>query len=125
MTALHDFCQRQGIPPEHFEAIALRRALYPHARMLRGILGIVRADFFSIDREFVRAAGSTTSSREFRLEELEFHSHPENSSLLRRRMLLRVSTRRLHQLLFPSRRRTNASLGGPSPGALSADSNRP
>ncbi|HEY1108260.1 MAG TPA: hypothetical protein VGE76_06500 [Opitutaceae bacterium] len=101
MTVSKDFCQRQGIAPEHFEAIAFNRALYPHARLLRGIVAFFQPEFFAIDREMVRAAGATASARDFRLEELEFHSHPENAGLLRRRLLLRISTRRLYQLLFP------------------------
>lgn len=109
MTAAQAFCQRQGISPGHFETIAFRRSLYPHARLLHGIVGFFQADFFTIDRELVRAAGGTASSREFRLEEQEFHSHPENSSILRRYLLLRLSTRRLHQVLFPSSRRASSA----------------
>lgn len=102
MTVSKDFCQRQGIAPEHFEAIVFDRALYPHARLLHDVVAFFQPEFFSIDRELVRAAGAVSSSRDFRLEEMEFHSHPENASLLRRRLLLRISTRRLYQLLFPA-----------------------
>lgn len=120
MTVSQDFCQRQGIAPERFEATAFRSALYPHARLLCGIVGLLQADFFSIDRELVRVAGRTSSSREFRLEEREFHSHPENSGVLRRYFLLRLSTRRLHQLLFPSgsRRTTSAPPMAPIAGRV-------
>lgn len=120
MTASHDFCQRQGIPAGRFEATAFRRALYPHARLLRGVVSLMQADFFSIDRELVRTAGGTASSREFRLEELEFHNHPENSGVLRRYLLLRISTRRLHKLLFPSVRRTGSTAPMPLPPASMA-----
>lgn len=123
MTVSKEFCQRQGIPPERFETTAFRRALYPHARLLRGVVSFFQSDFFTIDRELVRAAGGAASSREFRLDEQEFHSHPENSNVLRRYLLLRISTRRLHQLLFPRDRRGGSIQPLPR-GASSLESER-
>ena len=93
------FCRRTGVTPARWHAVALRRALYPHARLLRPLLAALDPEFFAADRDFISGVGRLTRHSDFVIEAEEFAHHPANQSFLRRRLRLRVSVRRLH-LLF-------------------------
>lgn len=87
-------CARFGVATERYLEFALRRTLYPHARLLRPLLRAWDADFFAPDREFLAAVGRLSRWRDFAGEVKDFHCHPANSGFLRRRLRLRVSVGR-------------------------------
>jgi hypothetical protein len=97
-TFAEAFCRRHALAPGEFEAAVLRGALYPMARVLRPLLALDR-DYFAPDRDFVRGVGRLRTAADFMPEAEDFAQHPENRGLLRRRLRLRVSARRLHRLV--------------------------
>ena len=91
--------QRQ-IEPAHFEEHMLRRALYPHARVLLGLMsGSTRRHYFGIDLEFIRAIGQLRRRRDFRNECSEFMRDPSNRKFARKAWRRRVSGHRTRQMV--------------------------
>ena len=78
----------------------LRRALYPHARVLLGLMSAsTRRHYFEIDLEFIRAIGQLRSRRDFRNECSEFMRDPSNRKFARKALRLRVSGHRTRQMV--------------------------
>ncbi|MBA3849956.1 MAG: hypothetical protein C0502_08160 [Opitutus sp.] len=92
------YCRHWAIPLEQFEPHALARALYPQARLVRGLLRL-RAGYFTADCEFLRSVGDIRSRRLFPAEAADFHYVPQNRDLCRRWLRLRVSAERTRQLM--------------------------
>ena len=86
------------IPVEQFEEHLLPRALYWHARMFRGFLGLVPG-YFVADRDFIRSVGDLRSRRFFHAEAGEFHTSEGNRGILRRVLRLRVSADRARKFM--------------------------
>jgi len=93
------YCEQTGLPPAKFGRVLLWRGLYPQARLLKPLLHLLGRDYFAADRDFVYGVGQLRRISDFASEAAEFHSHPANHSLLRRRLRLRVSARRLRRLV--------------------------
>ncbi len=119
MTLAERFCQRHNLPLARFESAVFSRSLYPHARLLRYLVVFFYPRFFEIDRELIRGVGTLSSSRDFRIEELTFHDHPQNGRFLRRVLHLRVSTRRVQNMVSSLRTAKTAS---PFPSATPSSS---
>ena len=79
---------REGVP---------EKRLLP-ARLLRPLLGLFPG-YFSADREFVRGVGRITRLRDFEAEAQDFAHDPANRGILRQKLRLRTSTRRMRQLV--------------------------
>lgn len=93
------YCIQQGIPPEEFEAAVLKRALYPHARMVAPLVKILWPEFFAADLDFVRSAGRLRRFRDFFHESEEFAHHPANTGMLRSLLNVRVSSRSIRRMV--------------------------
>ena len=76
----------------------LELSLYPVAKVFRGTLGLIPR-YFAADLDFIRCVGRLTRRRDFAMEEMDFVQNHENRGFLRRRLKLRVSARRLHELV--------------------------
>ena len=92
------YCRHWAIPLEQFEPHVLVRALYPQARIIRGLL-LLWSDYFTADRDFLRSAGDIRSRRFFHAEAGEFHGAEANRRFLRRWLRLRVSAERTRRLM--------------------------
>jgi len=73
-------------------------ALYPHARLFRGILLFYEPRYFDADHDLVTSIATVKSRRELSVELHRFHHHPFNHGWLRRTLRMRISTRRLRRL---------------------------
>lgn len=107
MTFAEEFCRVHELEPEQFEAEILKRALYPAARLLRPVLALDR-DYFTPDLDFIRGVGRMRHPDAFTIEARDFAHHPENRGFRRETLRLRVSARRLRDLVeatFNSRHR--------------------
>lgn len=103
------FCADEGITPDRWQAVVLRHALYPHARLLRPIVALFDPEFFAADRDFLNGVGRLNRRSDFALEADEFAHHPANRGFARRALRLRV--RRLHQLVVRTLPEENQAAG--------------
>jgi hypothetical protein len=62
------------------------------------VVGLVWRDYFSVDRELIRACGSVRSMGQLNEELAEYVVDHRNRGWLRRRARVRVSTQRLRRL---------------------------
>ena len=99
MTFSEKFCAQRELAPEEFEAAVLRLSLHSPARVLRPLLALL-PDYFSADRDFVRSVGRIRRRADFEAEASDFAHDPANRGVLRQRLRLRVSTRRLRRLVW-------------------------
>jgi len=93
------YCERHGLKPEQYESVVLRRALYPHARLLAPFLRLLWPDYFAADLDFVRSVARLRRFREFSNEAEEFAHHPANRGFARLTVNLRVSSRTLRHMV--------------------------
>ena len=98
ITFSEKFCAQHQLAPERYEAAVLRLTLHTPARLLQPLLGLFPG-YFSADRGFVRGVGRITRLRDFDPEALDFADDPANRGVLRQRLRLRVSTRRMRRLV--------------------------
>ena len=96
-TFAEKFCAENGIAEKDFVRVALTRSLYPAARLLRPVLAL-KPGYFAADREFISFVGGITRFSDFDHEAAAFSAHPNNSWLLRQKLKLRVSVRRVHSM---------------------------
>ena len=94
-TFQEKFCRHFDVPIKRYDKMALRFALYPHARWLC-LLG--PKHLLNIDRSFVAAVGELTRHRDFLEEVQNFQRHDENRIFWRRTVRLRVSVERMQEL---------------------------
>jgi hypothetical protein len=92
------YCRQCDLRPDEFEEHLFRRALYPHARLLRPVLELMDG-FFGPDREFLRGVGDLRSRRLFHGEAAEYHAQSDRRRVLRRWLRLRVSAERTRVLM--------------------------
>lgn len=94
------YAARRHLGPEQVERDLFLRCLYPHARLLHGLVTLVAPDHFAADRELIREMLRLTDPAESRFE-IKAHRHkPAAGGVLRRRFCLRLSTRRLRRLVW-------------------------
>ena len=93
------YCEQNGVPLPMYHAHVFRRVLFPHARLLAGVVRTLHRLHFLADHEFVEAAGHITCIADFSLPLGRFIEHPDNRRKFRRRFLVRVSARRLLRLV--------------------------
>ena len=103
-TFAEAFCARLAIPPEDYLPAVLRRALYPHARLLLPLIRLLSSEYLSPDVELVEAAAplrTVQDLRDFSMDVKEFIHHPTNRrhGILRGLLHLRVSAQRLQVLI--------------------------
>lgn len=92
------YCAREEIAPAKFAEVALRRSLFPAARLLRPLLAMNR-NYFNPDREFVLGVGRITRFRDFDGEATDFRMDPNNRGFMRRVLKLRVSVQLLRHMV--------------------------
>jgi hypothetical protein len=90
------YCRHFALPPEAYEADALRRAFYPQGRLAH-FLGF--RDSFAADRTFIAGVGRLTRRRDLAGEAVEFHQEPSNREFWRRYGRFRVSVQRTQALM--------------------------
>jgi len=98
MTFAEKFCAKRKVHPQDFEATVLRLTLRPAARVLRPLLNL-NPDYFAADREFIRGVGRISRLQDFNSEEQDYTHNPHNRDFLHRTLRLRVSRRRLRNLV--------------------------
>jgi len=95
----HDkFCAQYGVGPEEYDAAMLWRSLYPAGKILH-LFVRGSAEHFSPDRDFVRGVGRLSRLADFESEVWAFTRNPRNGSFLRRRLRMRVSAKKVYQLM--------------------------
>ena len=123
------YCEQQGLAPGQYERVVLRRALYPHARLLAPLISYLWPQHFVADLDFVRSVARLRRFREFFYESEEFAHHPANRGFWRLTANLRISSRKLRRLvrstLHPEaegeREELSATLGrSPRPSEIAA-----
>ena len=92
------YCRQWELRPDEFEEHAFRRGLYPHARVLRPLLGMIDG-YFGPDREFIQTVANLRSRRLFHAEAAEYHALSDRRRVLRRWLRLRVSAERTRVLM--------------------------
>lgn len=93
------YCQQQGIDAADFVAHIFERALYPQARPLTGLLGLIRRDYFQADRFFIDDVSRLQRYEEFHAIGVDYSQHHSNGWFLRRVLRLRVSTERMRRIV--------------------------
>jgi hypothetical protein len=93
------YCIQQNIRLEEFEAILLKRALYPHARLVAPLAKMLWPEYFAADLDFVRSVGRLRRFRDFFHESEEFAHHPANTGALRLTLNIRVSSRSIRRMV--------------------------
>ena len=84
--------------PERYERAALKRSLYPAARVLRPVL-MLKRQYFEADRDFILGVGRITRPGQFDYELSNYLHDPANRGFLRQRLKLRTSSTRLRRLV--------------------------
>lgn len=103
------FCEVEGLDLGDYREAVLDRTLYMRARMLRPLLKS-EMHYFSADYEFVEGVGQIRSRDQLEAEIRSYLDHPANTGFRRRHLKLRVSIRRMQDLV-------NATLREPGPSA--------
>ena len=93
------FCQKRNLAPDRFVEEVLAETLYPHAHILYVLFVWLRPDYGAADLDFIGGVGRLTRLQDFWLEAEDFGHHPQNFGLLRQRLRIRVSARRLRRLM--------------------------
>jgi len=89
------YCEREGLRPAEWPAVLFQRTLYPHARLLARMVRRLDHRYFLADYEFVEDVGHLRSLDEFTPALDSYVEHPDNRGLLRRKLRIRVSARRM------------------------------
>jgi hypothetical protein len=93
------FCAHHKLSPAQFEDEVIARAIHLHATLLWRVINLVHPEYFTADRQFIRALADIRSLRDFRVESSSFTHHPTNRGFLRRVLKIRVSSGRLRRLI--------------------------
>ncbi|HTZ20221.1 MAG TPA: hypothetical protein VMC06_05000 [Opitutaceae bacterium] len=93
------YCQKRDISPDRFVEEVLAQTLYPHAHILYVLLIWLHRDYGAADFDFINGVGRLSRLQDFWVEAEEFAHHPRNFGLLRQRLRIRVSARRLRRLM--------------------------
>lgn len=93
------YCEREGLPPAELNALLFRRALYPHARLVAGLVRWLSHRHFFADDEFIEDVGHLRNLQDFSLALGSYVEHPSNWGMLRRTFRIRVSARRMLKIV--------------------------
>lgn len=93
------FCEQHHVALGDFERTVVQSTLHPQAKFLRHLLQLAPGEYFAADFEFVRNVGHLTRMSDFAWEVSDFHAHPANRRTLRRRLKVRLSIKRLRNLV--------------------------
>lgn len=93
-------CQHCEVSPEAYAEIMFRRCLYRHARLFRPFLRSLMDDYFDADAELILGVGSLRRAEDLDDEIAAFFSCRCGRSFLRRVLRLRLSTRRVRDLVY-------------------------
>ena len=93
------YCQRYNVLEKDFENSVLKEALYPHARFLTPLLHLLYPEYLEPDRDFIQSVARIKDYAHFFDESLDFSFHPKNVGIARRTLNLRISTRRMRNLV--------------------------
>jgi len=112
------FCQRYHCSLAEYPELALRKCLYWHVKPLRGLLRVVRPDFFFEDMKFIEAIGLAVDPREARADAANFRDVNRHArGFLRTAWRFRVSGRKaLHMAWDLFEVGKGAPLPSPGPG---------
>jgi len=89
------FCQQFDCSPSDYEKRALRKFLYPHARVLVPLIRKLKPGFFDEDLKFIRYLADAEDFQEAEGNVADFrHANRWNRGFLRSRCKLRVSGRK-------------------------------
>lgn len=95
------YCVRQGIREEQFTEHLLSRVLHNPARSFYPLLRRVARPHFALDRLFVDCVGRVRSQHQLKLESGLYHREHANHHFARRVLRMRVSIRRLQEIISP------------------------
>lgn len=98
MTFAEKYCAKNGVDPADYEAVVLRQALRPTARILRLFLNL-NPNYFAADRDFVRGVGRISRLDDFQAESVDFTHHPAGRGFCHRTLGWRVSRERLRRIV--------------------------
>jgi hypothetical protein len=98
-TFAESFCAQHRISPEQFAQAVFKEALYRRARVFAPVLHFFSHDYFAADFDLIYGVEHLRRVRDFTAEAERFNEHPGNRGWLRRRLCLRVSTKRLKTLI--------------------------
>jgi hypothetical protein len=108
------YCQKRNLAPERFVEEVLAESLYPHAHILFMFLVWLHPDYAAADLDFINGVGRLARLQDFWAEAEDFAHHPKNRGLLRQRLRIRVSARRLRRLMKETLRTTTTEAAWPS-----------
>jgi hypothetical protein len=95
------YCQSFNCPPEAFETSVFWRCLHRRAFPLSALMYYLNRDFFASDFQTIRQLGVAISFEEFAAEVDSFRNdNRRHGGFLRRNLRIRVSGRRLMELVF-------------------------
>lgn len=101
-----EFCRQRGLPADGFERALLQETLYPAARRARFFLGLI-PNYFEPDLQFVSYVGRLRRLVDLRNEETDFNSDRANRGFFRGTLRLRISTRRMRQVVRQTLRQSD------------------
>ena len=96
---LDRYCQRTDQRRSAFVTDVLHRTLYPHARPFTRLLEALDRQYFHPDYEFIEDISLMRRPADFSSAVRSYLEHPRNRSFLRRRLRLRISVRRMVELV--------------------------
>jgi hypothetical protein len=91
--------ERTGLAPAELNRVLFNRTLYPAARLIAGLVRWLNPRHFIADNEFCEDVGNLRSLEDFSLALGSYIEHPANRGFLRRRLRIRVSARRMLQIV--------------------------
>ncbi|MDI1248285.1 MAG: hypothetical protein PSV13_05320 [Lacunisphaera sp.] len=91
--------ERTGLAPAELNRVLFLRTLYPAARLIAGLVRWLNPRHFIADYEFCEDVGNLRSLEDFSLALGSYLEHPANRGFLRRRLRIRVSARRMLQIV--------------------------
>lgn len=89
------YCEHHHLPIEGYARAVFWRCLHRRALPFAPIILLLRRHHFAADYELILGVGAITSRRLLNSEVADFDSHPLNHGMLRRRLKLRLSVKRL------------------------------
>jgi hypothetical protein len=98
-TLAEIYGERAGLPPAELNHVLFIRTLYPHARLVAGLVRWLKPHHFLADHEFCEDVGHLRNLEDFSLVLGSYIEHPANRGFFRRRLRIRISARRMLQIV--------------------------
>ncbi len=106
------YCALHQIPSEKFAQVVFRKGLYPHARLVHGLISFVRPDYFDPEYDLIATLGQIERLRSFEYACSIYRHHLEHAGVSKRVLRMRISMRRLYKLAAATMRAPAAAGGG-------------